>query len=97
MAGCKKEGETSPSLKLYEEGRTIYQTRCTACHNIDPHLPGALGPDIFGSTRELIEARVLRGEYPAGYTPKRSTKLMVPLPDLAGKIAALYAYLNDKK
>ena len=32
---------------------------------------GSVGPAVAGASRELIEAKVLRGEYPPGYTPKR--------------------------
>jgi mono/diheme cytochrome c family protein len=95
--GCKEESANTGGPSLYEKGRVIYMSRCTACHNMDPHLQGALGPDVYGSSLELIEARVLRAEYPPGYAPKRGTKIMVALPDLKNDIPALYAYLNDKK
>jgi hypothetical protein len=61
---------------------------------MDPTLPGPLGPEVKGSPRDLIEARVLRAEYPVGYTPKRPTTLMQPLPQLAGNIDDLAAYLK---
>jgi len=41
-----------------------------------------------------VEARVVRGEYPSGYTPKRPTKVMPPRPDLAPSVADLAAYLQ---
>jgi mono/diheme cytochrome c family protein len=90
-AGCgeaKKDDTTS-----VERGRRAYLANCTACHNSDPALPGAVGPAVAGSQRELIEARVLRAEYPPGYTPKRPTHAMVALPYLAGSIDDLAAYL----
>ncbi len=68
---------------------------CIGCHHINPEIEGPLGPPIAGSSRELIEARVLRAEYPPGYRPKRDTRLMVPLPYLAPEIAALAAYLDQ--
>ena len=37
--------------------------------------------------------KVLRGEYPPGYTPKRESHAMIPLPYLKDKIPALAAYL----
>ncbi|HTF32706.1 MAG TPA: cytochrome c [Myxococcota bacterium] len=76
-----------------ERGRRVYLANCTACHNTDPALPGAIGPAVAGSQRELIEARVLRAEYPPGYTPKRPSHAMVALPHLAGSIDDLAAYL----
>lgn len=97
VAGCKDESGDSPSLKLYNEGRAIYAARCTACHNPEPHSPGPIGPDVFGSSRELIEARVLRAQYPENYKAKRDTKMMLALPDLKDKIDSLAAFLNDKK
>lgn len=90
-------GGSPPSAPLSPEaarGKEVYAGSCTACHNADPAKPGSLGPEIKGSSRELIEARVLRAEYPPGYTPKRTSTLMTPLPALAGDIDALVAYLK---
>ena len=56
---------------LAQEGEKIYQNVCIACHNGVPSQDGAIGPAIAGASRELIEAKVLRGEYPPGYAPKR--------------------------
>jgi mono/diheme cytochrome c family protein len=74
-------------------GRAVYATSCTACHHVDPALPGAIGPEVKGASRELLEARIVHGTYPAGYTPKRPTALMQPLPQLAGSVDDLTAYL----
>ncbi len=81
-------------LSLAEQGRRIYVANCTACHHSDPALDGTLGPASAGSSRELLEARVLRAEYPPGYSPKRSTQQMVALPYLEPYIEALAAYLG---
>ena len=75
-------------------GRTLYAVHCTACHNPDPTHDGSLGPAIKGSALELVQARVMRGEYPAGYTPKRSTHIMMKLPLGEKEVEALHAYLN---
>ncbi len=97
LSACKKESEVSnPQQALYDDGKVIYMSRCIACHNPDPHQVGSVGPDVYGSSRELIEARVLRAEYPTGYKPKRETHLMVALPDLKDKVEALYSFLNSK-
>ncbi len=82
-------------LALGVRGRQIYMSNCIACHNPDPNRPGALGPDIAGSSRELVEARVLRNEYPEGYRPKRETRVMIPLPHLEPEIDALVAFLAE--
>src|SRR2546425_8247446 len=46
---------------LVERGRQVYLAQCTQCHNPDPSQDGALGPAVKGSSRELLEARILRG------------------------------------
>ena len=86
--------QQSPADPLAERGRSVYVQQCIACHNVDPAQTGALGPAVKGSSRELLEARVLRAEYPPGYTPKRTTTTMVALPHLSGDIDALTAYLK---
>ena len=76
-----------------QRGRLVYQGTCIACHNADPALPGSLGPEVKGASRALLEARVMRAEYPDGYTPKRATKIMQPMPQLADNLDDLAAYL----
>jgi mono/diheme cytochrome c family protein len=85
----------SASLDSVERGRRAYRSNCIACHGFDPALEGTLGPAVAESSRELLEARVLRGEYPEGYTPKRDTALMPPMPYLEEDIDALAAYLGQ--
>jgi hypothetical protein len=53
-----------------------------------------VGPPVKGSSRALLESKILDGTYPAGYAPKRPTKIMVPLPAVAPEIAALADYLR---
>jgi mono/diheme cytochrome c family protein len=77
-----------------EKGRQVWLGQCIACHNSDPGKDGPLGPSVKGASRELLEARVLKGEYPPGYTPKRPSKVMPPRPDLAPSIPDLAAYLR---
>ena len=79
---------------VVERGRQVYIAQCTSCHAMDPSQAGALGPAIKGSSRELLEARLLRGAYPPGYTPKRASKVMPPQPHLANDVGALAAYLQ---
>jgi mono/diheme cytochrome c family protein len=75
-------------------GRQVYLAQCTACHASDPAQDGPVGPAVKGASRELLEARVLRGEYPPGYVAKRASRAMAPMPHLAGDIPALAAYLR---
>lgn len=77
-----------------ERGRQVYQSQCIACHNPDPSREGAVGPPVKGSSEELVRRKVLTGDYPPGYTPKRPTKVMQPLPPLAQDIPALAEYLR---
>ena len=87
--------QTTPSSTV-TRGRTIYTTQCTACHHSDPHKSGTLGPDVFGSSLELLEARITHANYPKDYTPKRPTHTMAALPHLTKEdITALHAYLNS--
>ena len=90
-AGCSKQEPLSPEA---ERGRQIYQGQCITCHNPDPAQAGPLGPALRGSSEELLRAKVLQGAYPSGYTPKRPTKVMPPLPQLANDVPAVAAYLR---
>ena len=95
--GCSKESDKSAKVAKdpdWERGRAVYIANCVACHNPDPSKDGPIGPAIKGSPRELIESRVLRTEYPAGYKPKRNTKLMPTFPFLKGEVPYLAAYLR---
>jgi mono/diheme cytochrome c family protein len=74
-------------------GKAIYENVCTACHNRDPREPGALGPGLAGASLELLEAKVLRGEYPPGYVPKLPSEAMPKYEYLAGKLGDVAAYL----
>ena len=78
-------------------GQIIYMINCAVCHNPDPNLPGTQGPPIAGSSRELVEARVLYLAYPPGYKPKRPTHLMRAIPTLAPEIGNLTAFLQAAK
>jgi mono/diheme cytochrome c family protein len=95
--GAANAPAAAPAEDLAERGRRVYASNCIACHNMNPAIVGALGPEIAGSPRALVETRVLRAEYPPGYKPKRDTKLMIPLPHLANEIDALTAYLAKAK
>jgi mono/diheme cytochrome c family protein len=84
--------------ELAHEGEKIYQNVCIACHNGNPNLDGALGPANAGASTDLLTAKVLRGEYPPGYTPKRPGSTTMPRFEyLADKIPALAAYLAEVK
>lgn len=91
LAACAPREPANP----LEQGRRVYVANCIACHHTDPSRDGSLGPAVAGSSRELLEARILRAEYPPDYTPKRPTSLMQAMPYLKADIDALAAYLEE--
>jgi mono/diheme cytochrome c family protein len=97
LGACSGESESSaetdPEAALAARGRSVYMAYCIACHNPDPTKPGGLGPPNAGASRELLEAKVLRGEYPPDYLPLRDTNAMMPLPHLERDIEALTVFL----
>ena len=93
LVGC---GERPAADDAAARGQTVYLAQCTACHATNPAHPGPLGPPIKGSSRELLEAKVLHGTYPAGYTPKRTSTLMPPMPQLASSLPDLAAFLGSR-
>jgi mono/diheme cytochrome c family protein len=98
LSGCSKESNKSPQSAKnadLERGRAVYAANCVACHNADPSKDGPIGPAIKGSSKELLEGRVLRTEYPSNYKPKRNTKIMPQFPFLKTEIPYLARYLND--
>ena len=90
LAGCA-EPATDP---LTERGRQDYLGQCMVCHGPDPARDGPLGPAVKGASPALLEAKVLRGDYPPGHTPKRPSRAMPPMPALEPDIPALAAYLD---
>lgn len=84
-----------PNAALIARGRVVYETNCTACHARDPRQPGPVGPPNACSSLALLSAKVLRNEYPPGYTPKRDTRAMIPLAHLAQELPAIAAYLQS--
>jgi mono/diheme cytochrome c family protein len=96
LTACSKDSDTANTGKKpdWERGKAVFVANCTACHNPDPSKDGPLGPAIRGSSRELLEARVLRGSYPPNYTPKRSTRVMPQFPFLKSEIPYLLAFLS---
>ena len=95
--GPPASAETRTPEELVAAGRSVYNANCIVCHAMDPRQDGALGPAVAGSSPELIEARVMRAEYPEGYTPKRATRVMVPMPHLKDRLPELAAYLGSLK
>ena len=97
VGACTPSAPLTEQEKLYNHGKAVYLGNCTSCHNVDPHLAGAVGPDVFGSSLPLLSARVLHTQYPPGYKPKRKTSAMAKLPYLENDLPALEVFLNEKK
>ena len=95
LACSDADGGAGDRDPLAVRGERVYLNVCVACHHGDPAEVGSVGPAIAGSSRELLEAKVVRGEYPPGYTPKRETAAMPPQAYLADQIDALEAYLAE--
>lgn len=89
-AGCPPRDEPPAVTR----GRQAYLGTCIACHNMNPALDGAIGPAVRGSSKELLEAKVLRGTYPPGYRAKRETTAMPPQPQMASTLDDIHAFLN---
>lgn len=95
-ASCKNEAQNQrPLTELESRGKAVYMSTCTACHNPNPRLAGSIGPDLAFSNLDLVQMRVEKAAYPAGYKPKRSSRIMPAFPQLAGDVKAIHAYLNS--
>lgn len=92
--GAAACGEPAPTGALAQRGRQVYLAQCIACHAADPSQAGPLGPPVKGSSRALLEAKILKGTYPPGYRPKRPTAVMPIQPAVAPEIAALAEFLK---
>jgi mono/diheme cytochrome c family protein len=95
LASCDSDDSASKRNPNVGRGRAVYLANCVACHNNDPSREGPIGPAIKGSSRELLEARVLSTSYPPSYKPKRPTKIMPQFPFLKDEIPNLTAYLKN--
>ena len=97
LASCSNDSDDAASKRNPNvgRGRAVYLANCVACHSNDPSRDGPIGPAIKGSSRELVEMRVLSTSYPPNYKPKRPTKVMPQFPFLKDEIPNLTAYLNN--
>lgn len=97
LSSCSNDAKEKTAARKdpdWERGRAVFVANCVACHNNDPSKDGPIGPAIKGSSKKLIEARVLSTTYPPGYKPKRPTKVMPKFPFLKDEIPYLAAYLR---
>lgn len=97
LSACTKESDPPAATARAgnaNRGRGIYLSNCAACHSTDPSKEGSTGPAVKGSSRELLEARILRAAYPVGYAPKRKSTAMPTYPYLKSAIPDLAAFLG---
>ena len=84
-----------------EKGKRLYLANCIQCHNRDPNLKGSLGPEMVDAPLEVMTSKVMTGLYPAklpaGYVPKRTTKVMRKIPKLQKDIPDIYAWVQSVK
>jgi len=95
-AGGAVEGESD-----LDTGKRIWLTTCTQCHNRDPNVKGAVGPETVDAPLEVMYAKVMTGKYPEvlppGFVPKRTTKAMRKLPQFEKDIPKIWAYVQSVK
>ena len=92
LSACSGESDESADPTV-ARGELIYRNVCTVCHNANPDLHGTIGPAIGSASRELLEAKLLRGEYPSGHTPKRDTQQMPRFEYLEPNLGEIAAFL----
>ncbi len=101
LISCTKKEpvQIDPSTMSLEQnlqrGRSLSLANCASCHHVNPKMDGSIGPSVFGSSFELLKARLVDGDYPAGYKPKRESMSMIKMPHLEKEIPFLFEYLNN--
>lgn len=84
-----------------EKGKEIYLSQCIKCHNKDPNVKGAIGPEMVDAPLEVMQAKVFTGRYPEvlpeGFVPKRKTKQMTKLPQYIKDVPSIHAYVQSLK
>lgn len=84
-----------------EVGKKIYLSTCTRCHNKDPNVKGSIGPELTDAPLEVMQHKIATGRYPdvlpAGFTPKRKTKLMTKFSQHVADSASIHAYIQSVK
>ena len=95
MTACGGDTDSSEDPAV-AKGELIYRNICVVCHNAEPSEEGTLGPAIAHASRELLEAKVVRGEYPEGYTPARDTHQMPQFEYLEPNLDDLTAFIASR-
>lgn len=86
---------------LIAKGKEVYTANCLTCHNKDPNVKGAIGPELVDAPLEVMVVKVKTGRYPEvlpeGFVPKRKTKQMRKFPQLEADVPAIHAYIQSLK
>jgi mono/diheme cytochrome c family protein len=102
----KEEAKAAPAVVEVEpvdieKGKTIYLAQCIKCHNKDPNIKGAIGPEVVDAPLEVMQHKVMTGRYPdvlpEGFVPKRKTKQMTKFPQYAKDVPSIHAYVQSLK
>lgn len=84
-----------------ERGRKVWITTCNQCHNKDPNIKGAIGPEVVDAPIEVMLHKVETGLYPdplpPGFVPKRKTKAMRPLKQHVKDVPSIWMYVQSVK
>jgi mono/diheme cytochrome c family protein len=76
-------------------GKSLYISKCVACHNLNPSKAGAIGPDIANASLELVTLKTQKRKYPVGYKPKRKTNVMPIIKLTQKQISSIHNYLSE--
>ena len=93
--------ETMDPKAMIAKGKEVYTKNCLTCHNKDPNVKGAIGPELVDAPLEVMLVKVKTGRYPdvlpAGFVPKRNTKQMRKFPQLEADVPSIHAYIQSLK
>ena len=91
----KKLNNTVALTTDIERGRMVYFANCVSCHNNNPKKPGSIGPEVYGVSIDVLTQKIVSGNYPENYRPKRKSKIMPSMPHLNKEISNLHAFINS--
>lgn len=84
-----------------ERGALLYKQNCLQCHNRDPNIKGAVGPEIIDAPLEVMYSKVMTSHYPdplpPGFVPKRKSHAMRAIPKLKDDIPKIWKYVQSVK
>lgn len=90
---------SQPITISLDQGRKAYLSNCISCHNKDPNLKGSLGPEVTNVPIEVFKHKILTGKYPdqfpAGFKPRRNSKVMRPIPRVEKDIEAIHHWIKS--